>query len=89
MTYVLFGVMVSDSQSGFRAFSKTAAGKLRIKTNHMEVSSEIIREIGHNKIKLIEVPIKAIYTDYSMAKGQNFFLGLKTLWKLIIHKFLN
>lgn len=86
VTYFLFGIMVSDSQSGLRAFSRKAAQQITIRTAHMEVSSEIIHEISRNKLHLKEVPIKAIYTDYSLSKGQNFFVGLKTLWKLVLHR---
>ena len=44
VTYVLFGVYVTDSQSGYRAFSRHAAQVIEIRTNRMEVSSEIISE---------------------------------------------
>jgi len=43
-TLVLFGAYVTDSQSGFRAFTKKALEKIEIKTNRMEVSSELIAE---------------------------------------------
>ncbi|MEK7452571.1 MAG: glycosyltransferase family 2 protein, partial [Patescibacteria group bacterium] len=43
-TLILFGVYVTDSQSGFRAFSRAALEKIEIKTNRMEVSSELIAE---------------------------------------------
>lgn len=89
VTYILFGVWVTDSQSGLRAFSKKALQVIDIKTNKMEVSSEIIREIGTHKLRLKEVPIQAIYTDYSMSKGQNFFVGVKTFIKLVIHRLMN
>lgn len=86
VTFLLFGIWVTDSQSGLRAFSRDAARLLRIRTRHMEVSSEIIREIGTHRFRYKEVPIQAIYTDYSLSKGQNFFLGMKTLVKLILHR---
>jgi glycosyltransferase involved in cell wall biosynthesis len=86
-TWLLFGIKVTDSQSGFRAFSFQAAQKIRLRTNTMEVSSEIIREIKLNNLKLKEVPITPIYTDYSLSKGQGFWRGLETLWKLIILRF--
>lgn len=86
MTFFLFGIWTSDSQSGMRAFNKRVAEKLAIFTSGMEVSSEIIKEIKLNKFKLKEVPIKAIYTDYSLSKGQGFIPGLKTLIKLFILK---
>jgi UDP-N-acetylglucosamine---dolichyl-phosphate N-acetylglucosaminyltransferase len=86
VTYTLFQIWTTDSQSGFRAFSLNAAHKLDLQTNKMEVSSEILHKIHANKLKFKEIPIKAIYTDYSLSKGQNFFEGVKTLIKLLIYK---
>ncbi|MFW6014549.1 MAG: glycosyltransferase family 2 protein [Candidatus Nanoarchaeia archaeon] len=88
ITFILFGVWTTDSQSGFRAFSREAAKKIEIKANRMEVSSEIIKEIGTNNLKLEEVPIKAIYTDYSMAHGQSSLNAFKILGKLILKRFM-
>ncbi len=87
-TLVLFGAWVTDSQSGYRAFSRHALKKIDIRTNRMEVSSELIAEIHRNKLALKEVPIRAIYTDYSLSKGQNFFVGMKTLVKLVMRRMM-
>jgi glycosyltransferase involved in cell wall biosynthesis len=86
VTLVLYGVRTTDSQSGLRAFSSTAAKQIRIRTNTYEVSSEICGEIGRHGLQFIEVPIQAIYTDYSLSKGQGFMTGLKTLFRLILTK---
>ena len=86
VTLLLFGAWVTDSQSGFRAFTRYAIEKIQIKTNRMEVSSELIAEAKRNGLKLVEVPIKAIYTQYSLSKGQNFFVGLKTVLKLVVRR---
>ena len=83
VTFFLFGVRTSDSQSGMRAFSKKAAQSLEINSNGMEVSSEILKEIKVKKLKMKEVPIKSIYTDYSLSKGQGFIPGIKTLIKIL------
>ncbi len=86
ITAFLFGKWVTDSQSGLRAFSSKAAELLKLRANRMEVSSEIIREIREKKLRYTEIPIKAIYTEYSMSKGQGFFVGVKTFIKLIVLK---
>lgn len=86
LTYVMFGLMVSDSQSGFRGFSETAADSINIKTNRMEVSSEIISEIQKSGFNWTEVPITAVYTEYSLSKGQSFTVGIKTAFKLLVHR---
>jgi glycosyltransferase involved in cell wall biosynthesis len=86
VTFLLFGIRVSDSQSGLRCFDRETAKLLQIKTNGMEVSSEIIKEIRVHRLRLREIPIKPIYTPYSLSKGQGFITGLKTLFKLLFLK---
>jgi glycosyltransferase involved in cell wall biosynthesis len=55
---------VSDSQSGFRAYSKKAIGKLgKISANGMSASIELIRATNKNKLKVCEVPISCKYND--------------------------
>lgn len=85
-TAVLFGAWVTDSQSGFRALSRRALGEIQVRSNRMEVSSEIVAETRRRRLKLAEVPIKAIYTDYSLSKGQGLFVGIKMLVRMVIHR---
>jgi glycosyltransferase involved in cell wall biosynthesis len=84
--YLLFGGWTTDSQSGLRAFSSRAAERIRLMTTGMEVSSEIIAQTVRYRLRRKEVPVKAIYTDYSLSKGQSFTVGLQTLMKLILAK---
>ncbi len=86
VTLIACGAWVSDSQSGFRAFSSDAAKRLNIISNRMEVSSEIVGAIHREGLRLAEVPIRVIYTDYSLAKGQSFKVGLKTMYKLFLRR---
>lgn len=83
-TRLLFRSSSSDSQSGLRALSREAAGRLRLTTSGHEVCSEIIAEIARNRLRCKELPVRAIYTDYSLSKGQSFTVGLHTLHKLIL-----
>lgn len=84
LTFLLFGLWTTDSQSGLRAFTRNAASKLQLRTNRMEVSSEIIKEIRLHHFRFIEVPIRPIYTRYSLTKGQGFIPGIKTFVRLIL-----
>ncbi len=86
LTAALFGLWVSDSQSGLRAFSRAAAEELEIRCDRMEVSSEIVKEIKRHGWRLAEVPIVPIYTEYSMSKGQGFVTGLKTAARLLLRR---
>lgn len=84
-TWILFGLWVTDSQSGFRAYSKHAAEVINTKGDRYEYESEVIREIYKYKLKFVEVPIAVRYTEYSMGKihKQGFINGTKTLYKMI------
>lgn len=88
ITSVLFGIRTTDSQSGLRAFSRLAAEQIRIKANNYEVSSEICGEIGRHHLRLAEVPIRSIYTEYSLSKGQGVRVGLKTMLRLFLSRWV-
>lgn len=86
LTWALFGVWTTDSQSGLRAFSKKAIETISLKTSRMEVSSEIFAEISRHKLRLREVPIEPVYTPYSRAKGQKSTNSFSIAWKLLLRK---
>lgn len=86
VTFALFGIRCSDTQSGFRAFSRRAAEMIQIETDGMEVSSEILRQTKRLGLRLVEVPIGAHYSTYSLGKGQNLGVGVRTAWKLFMQR---
>ena len=85
ITMIFYGIKVKDSQSGLRAFNRKAAETIIINARDYGVSSEIIGEVKRHDLKLVEIPIKTIYTDYSRTKGTNTSEGLKILAKLIMN----
>jgi len=90
VTWLLYGLHVSDSQSGFRAYSQHAARIIDTKADKYEYDSKVIREINNNRLTFVEVPIKVRYTEYSMGKKQKqgFINGIKTLIRMIWHMFV-
>ena len=85
VTWLFYGIHVSDSQSGFRAYSRFAATIIDTKADKYEYDSKVIREINNNRLRFTEVPIQVRYTAYSMGKPQKqgFINGIKTLWRMI------
>lgn len=87
ITYLLFGVNSTDSQSGLRIFSRRALEKLRWKTSGYEFCSEMLWRAKQVGLNMGEYPIKAIYTDYSTSvhrvSGQNNWNGINILKALI------
>lgn len=86
-TLILFGVISTDSQSGLRAFSKKAIELIDFKGERMDFSSEILLEAKKHNLAVYEIPIKAIYTSYSRAKGQKNLNSLAVFSRFLVRVF--
>lgn len=86
LVWMIYGLWVTDSQSGFRAYSKKAINLIDTKTDRYEYDSEVIREIYRHKLQYTETPIEVRYTAYSMGKTHKMNLknGFKVLIKMIL-----
>ena len=83
ITNMLFGVEVTDSQSGLRVFSKRTLSELKWKTSGYEFCSEMLWRAKQANLTIAEFPIKSIYTDYSTAKGQNNWNAINIIKSLV------
>lgn len=88
VTYIATGRYVSDSQSGFKAFSSIALSEIHLHLSGFEFCTEIVREIQHHHWRLEEVPIRVTYSQYTLAKGQSFSSGVITACKILLRSFL-
>jgi glycosyltransferase involved in cell wall biosynthesis len=84
ITLVAYRGSVSDSQSGFKCFSRKALESIELTANGYDICSEIIGEMFSKKLSYRALPIKAVYTTYSRAKGQHFLNGVN----IILHLFI-
>jgi glycosyltransferase involved in cell wall biosynthesis len=57
------GVSLTDSQSGFRAFSRRALNAIAFRSNGFSVESEMQFLAHDHNLKMVEVPITILYTD--------------------------
>jgi glycosyltransferase involved in cell wall biosynthesis len=83
MLRILFRTDISDSHSGFRAFTKEAYKKMRLCSTGMEFASEIIVSALKNHLKIKEIPIK-----YHPRKGLSKLNPLKDAWRHIRFMFM-
>lgn len=79
----LFSGVITDSQSGSRAFNKRALELIRIRSNRYEVSSEIIIQARKRGLRLQEVPVECFYTKYSKARGTTILSGFRIFLALL------
>lgn len=86
VTYLLFGINSTDSQSGLRIYSRNALARLEWKSHGYEFCSEMLWRAKKIGLKMDEYPIEAIYTDYSKGKGQSNWNALNIVRTLLTRR---
>jgi len=87
-TFVLFGIYIKDSQSGLRGFNQKALVKISFNSNNYTYNSELMWRIKQNKLTVKEIPIKVIYSEYSLSKGQTNWEAVHIVRELLKYRFL-
>jgi len=71
MTNLAVDVSVSDTQSGFRAYSKKILHKIHFDADNFSADSEILVNAAKKNIRISEVPITVIYNTGGRTSTQN------------------
>lgn len=88
VTFLAAGLWVRDSQCGFKVFGPKALREVHLQTRGFEFCTEIIREAHYHHWRIAEVPVKVVYSAYTLAKGQSFAMGVKTAFQILLRSFL-
>lgn len=81
-TNVLSKKRLSDSESGFRAFSKKAILALELKEKGMAISAETVAEAAKRGLRVTEVPISVTYSRDSSTLNPVAH-GLEVLFRIL------
>jgi len=85
-TRVFSRMEVTDVHNGLRAFSRAAAGALRIRMDRMAHASEILDEIKRGGWRYREIPVTVYYSEYSLAKGQSSWDAMRIAAHLLLKR---
>ncbi len=88
LTFMVTGLSLPDTQCGFKAFGPRALQQVQLKMPGFEFCTEIVREAAQYRWKVVSVPSKVVYSEYTLAKGQSFAGGLRTAAKILLRSFL-
>ena len=88
ITFLATRRWVSDSQCGFKVFGPRALAEVDLRMSGFEFCTEIVRESMQHRWRIAEVPIKVIYSEYTLAKGQSFAHGMRTAMKILLRSLL-
>ena len=82
------GTRLTDAHNGLRAFSRKAASSVTLSQSGMAYASELTNEFVRHGMRIHEIPVKIIYTAYSLGKGQSSFNSMNILIDLLVGRFL-
>lgn len=82
MTWVTTGIWISDSQCGYRAYSRHALNKLNLYQPGFEICSEIVGETKRAGLKYAQIPVKAIY-NLRHKRSQNPLNAINIIFRMI------
>lgn len=88
VTLLATGKWVQDSQCGYKVFGPKALKQVDLRMRGFEFCTEIVREAVQHRWRVAEIPVKVIYSEYTLAKGQSFSNGVKTAMKILLRSFL-
>lgn len=88
VTFSVTGIYLPDTQCGFKAFGPKALSTIQLKMSGFEFCTEVIREAAKNHWKIVSIPSKVVYSEYTLAKGQSFSSGIRTAAKILLRTFL-
>jgi len=83
---LLTGMWLTDAHNGFRAMTRDAASKIDLCENRFAHASEILSQIRTEKLRVVERPTAIRYTDYSKAKGQSMWNGIKIVMDMLLRR---
>ena len=73
---LFFGTRIGDSQSGLRAFRRSAAESLGLRSTGMELASEMIVSAARAGMEIVEVP-----APYAVRRGESKLNTLRDGWR--------
>ncbi|MBW2970729.1 glycosyltransferase family 2 protein [Candidatus Woesearchaeota archaeon] len=85
---IMYGIRLTDSHNGLRAFSRDAAEKIQIRSDGMDHASEIPELIKKKRLRFKEVPVDIRYTEYSLKHGQPNSNAFKIFYHMLLRKLL-
>ena len=81
------GLTLTDTHNGFRALSRSAAQRLRIRQPRMAHASEILDQIAKHELRYVEVPVTVRYHAETLAKGQSSWDAFRITGHLLAGRF--
>lgn len=89
ITNVLYNNMLTDMETGYKAFRAPVIKSLKIRSNRFDFEPEITAKVLKKGYRIYEVPIYYAGRDYADGKKITWRDGFAAMWALIRFRFSN
>lgn len=89
LTNLLYNNMLTDMETGYKAFRASVLKGVTIRSNRFDFEPEITAKVLKHGYRIYEVPIYYAGRDYAEGKKITWRDGISALWALIRFRFTN
>ncbi len=90
ITSILYGQLITDMETCYKLFPRSAVSKMNLNARGFEFEPEITAKLLKRGYKIIEIPIKTNPRGYDEGKKLNTIRdGSKALWNLLKYRILD
>ena len=89
VTNVLYNNILTDMETGYKAFRAPVLRGVKIRSNRFDFEPEITAKVLKRGFRIYEVPIYYAGRDYAEGKKITWRDGVSALWALVRFRFMN
>jgi glycosyltransferase involved in cell wall biosynthesis len=89
VTNVLYNNMLTDMETGYKAFRTPILQSMRLRCNRFDFEPEITAKVLKRGYRIYEVPIYYAGREYAEGKKITWRDGFSALWALVRFRFMN
>ena len=89
LTNVLYNSILSDMETGYKAFRADVIKAIRLKSRRFEFEPEITAKVLKRGNRIFEVPISYYGREYHEGKKITWREGPKAIWTLVKYRFVD
>jgi len=89
MTNVLYDAILSDMETGYKAFRADVIKNMKLRSRRFDFEPEVTAKILKRGIRIFEVPISYYGREYSEGKKIGMKDGFVAIWTLLKYRFVD
>jgi glycosyltransferase involved in cell wall biosynthesis len=89
MTNILYDAILSDMETGYKAFRADIIKGMRLRSHRFDFEPEVTAKILKRHIRIFEVPISYYGREYSEGKKIGMKDGFVAIWTLLKYRFMD